>query len=94
MKSILTTALLCSLFSLLGIVTLTTITVVPGREKWLNGMILADTVFLIAWLLLAAWAWWKLRMDAGVVTPHKWLSRTILIVGAAYVVLVILLTFG
>ena len=93
MKALFTASLVCSVASLSSLVGLSAMTVVPGAETWRRGMILMVAAFMVAWLGLAVWTWRRLRAPGGVAVP-SWLARTLVILGAVYALLVLLVSLG
>jgi hypothetical protein len=75
---------------------LSAMSIVPaaGAEAWRWRMMLAAAAFLIGWLGLAIWARRQMRPSAGAVTLSSWLGRTVVVVGALYVLVVLLFTVG
>ena len=94
MKTLFTTSLVCSVASLLGLVGLSAMSVAPGAEVWRWGMMFTLLVFLIAWLRLVFWARGRLRGSPGGSSLPTWLSRSLVVGGVVYVLLVLLCSFG
>jgi hypothetical protein len=93
MKALFATSLVCSVASLFALAGLSAMTVAPGAETWRMEMMLVVAVFMVAWLGLAVWAWRRLRTPAGAGVP-SWLGRTLVIAGALYALLVLLVWVG
>ena len=94
MRAMLTTSLVCSVASLLGLLGLSAMSVAPGAEAGHWGMMLGFMVFLLAWLGLAIWSRGQLQRSAEAVTVPTWLRRAVVIGGAVYVLLILLCAVG
>ena len=94
MKALLTTSLVCSVASLLGLLGLSAMSVAPGAEAWHWEMVAAVAVFFAGWLGLALWSRGQLRRSAGAATVPPWLRTAVVIAGVVYVLLGLLCAVG
>jgi hypothetical protein len=96
MRAIFTTALVCSVASLVGVLGLSAMTIVPspGAETWRWRMVATAAAFLAGWLGLAIWARRRIRLFGGVPAPPSWLGPTVVAAGAIYVLAVLLFAVG
>ena len=69
MKTILTISGICLVMSLLGLLTLSTMSVAPGGEAWRGGLLSAHALFFAGWLALALWAKRRVRVEHGASSP-------------------------
>jgi hypothetical protein len=90
MKAILTTSMVCSAVSLLGLLGLSAMSVAPGAEFSRWGMMLAVAVILAAWVRLGFWARRRLRASVGAATVPMRFRTAVIIGGVVYVLLVLL----
>lgn len=94
MKALLTTSLVCSAASLLGLLGLSAMSVAPGTEAWHLEMMATVAVFFAAWFGLAVWCRGQLRRSAGAVVMPAPLRTAVVIGGVVYVLLVLLCAVG
>jgi hypothetical protein len=94
MEAILTTSIVCSAVSLLGLLGLPAISVAPGAEGLRCGMMLAVALILAAWVRLGFWARRRMRASAGAAPVPTRFRTAIIVGGVVYVLLVLLCSFG
>lgn len=94
MKAILTTSIVCSAVSLLGLLGLSAMSVAPGAEGLRWGMMLAVVLILAVWVRLGFWARGRLRASAGAAAVSARLRTAVITGGVIYVLLVLLCSVG
>ena len=93
MKTMLTISGICLVMSLLGLLTLSTMSVAPSGEAWRRGLLSAHALFFAGWLALALWAKRRVRVDAEAKASTR-VTTAVLALGVVYVVLVVLCSIG
>lgn len=94
MKTVLSMSIACSAASLLGLLGLSLISVAPELEARRLAAMLLVGILLATWLRLAFWAGARLGESAGSAVPSARLRTAVVTGGMAYLLLILLCSFG